>query len=629
MTKWIGMDWTAGYETVLVVEPVVDALPPVDILVVFAIIALALALFVTETLPVDVTAILVLVLLIILEPWTQMAPEDGFLGFSNHATLTVLALFIVSDAIRQTGIIQLIGRKIVSFTGASRNRQLSVIMGLAGGSAGFVNNTPIVAIFIPMVTDIADRTGVSPSKLLIPLSYAAMLGGMLTLIGTAPNLIASEASARLLDRPFTMFEFTQLGAIQLAVGIAFMLVIGHRLIPERIEPEEELYDRYELTNYLAEVVVDEDSALVGRTVSEVFDESEYNIQVVRIRRGDRLIGEPLGWRTIRPEDRLLMRTDRETLMDFVEAMDVRFPDEELDEPGEEVRELAEDEDREQVIAEMMIVPQTRLVGQTLRESRFRQRFDTTVLAVRRGGALEQVPLREITIRGGDTFLVQTTADQLEALSNMRHFVVSEAIEWTQYRRRKAPLAVGITAAVVAIAALGIYPISVAAFGGVVALVVTGCITPSGMYDAVDWNVIFLLAGLIPLGISMERTGAAMYIANAVVPLADLVPVLLFLWVFYMVTALLTELISNVGSIVLMVPVAVEVAVQTGIAPFSMVLVTTFAASTALMTPIGYQTNLMIYNKGGYQFTDFMRVGVPLQLILGVVVAGGVAVFWGV
>jgi di/tricarboxylate transporter len=611
------------------IETVMQSLPPFDVAVVFGIVFLAFALFVTEFVPMDVTAITVLVLLVLLEPWTQISVTDGFAGFSNHATLTVLALFIVSDAVRQTGVLRTIGSKIVAFAGSDERKQVGLIMGLSGSTAGIVNNTPVVAVLIPMVTDIAERTGTSPSKLLIPLSYAAMMGGMLTLIGTAPNLIASEVSARLLDRPYTMFEFTTLGAIQLVAGSSFVIFIGRHLIPERIQPGQSIVDRFELTDYLTEVVVEENSPLVGRKVSESFRELEMDVNILQIRRVDRRILEPTPGYRIQAGDELLLQTDRDTLFESVDALGIRFPDEEPSVEGKARSVIENKEETDLVLAELIVVPRTWVEGHTLEELRFRQRFDASVLGIRRGGYLAERPLKAVRLRGGDTLLVQATESALERLGNNRNFVVTREIERPTYRREKSVLVMGIVLAVVGVAALGIYPIVLTAMGGVVVLVFTGCLTPREMYEAVDWGVIFLLAGLIPLGVSMERTGAALYLAELIIPLADVVPILAFLWVFYMLTALTTEVMSNVASIIVMAPVAVEVALQIGSNPFAFILLTTFAASDSLMTPVGYQTNLMVFEKGGYKFTDFMRIGVPLQVILGVVTTLGIAVFWGV
>lgn len=613
----------------VLIENVMQPLPPFDVAVVFGIILLAFGLFVTEFVPIDITAITVLVLLVILEPWTKISVTDGFMGFSNHATLTVLALFIVSDAVRQTGVLRTIGAKIVEFAGNDERKQVGLIMGLSGSTAGIVNNTPVVAVLIPMVTDIAERTGTSPSKLLIPLSYAAMMGGMLTLIGTAPNLIASDVSARLLGRPYTMFEFTTLGAIQLVAGSAFVIFIGRHLIPERIQAGQSIIDRFQLTEYLTEVIVEENSPLVGRKVSEGFRELEMDVNILQIRRADRWIIEPTPSYRIQAGDELLLQTDRETLFESVDALGIRFPDDEPAGEAEGRPVIAETEETDLVLAELIVVPRTWVEGHTLEELRFRQRFDASVLGVRRGGGLAERPLKDVRLRGGDTLLVQTSVSALERLGNNRNFVVTQEIERSTYRREKSLIVMATVLAVVGIAALGLYPIVLTAVGGVVVLAFTGCLSPREMYESVDWGVIFLLAGLIPLGVSMERTGAALYLAELIIPLADIVPILAFLWVFYMLTALTTEVMSNVASIIVMAPVAVEVALQIGSNPFAFILLTTFAASDSLMTPVGYQTNLMVFEKGGYRFTDFMRIGVPLQIILGIVTTLGIAVIWGV
>ena len=448
------------------------------------------------------------------------------------------------------------------------------------------------------------------------------------MIGTAPNLLASDISDRLLDQPYSMFEFTQLGAIQLVVGTMFVLLVGRHLIPARIETDRSLVETFELTEYLSKVIVEDDSAIAGQTIAETFRDFDTSVTILQINRDGRWIQRPIPGYRIHPGDELLLQTDRDTLLESVDELGLAFPD---DEPSvsETVQSTIEADETEQVLAELIVVPRTSVVGHTVEELRFRQRFDASVLGVRRGGHLSEQPLKSVRLRGGDTLLVQTTDAVLERLGNNRNFVVTQEIEQPTYRPEKAPLVIGIVLAVVGTAGLGFYPIALTAMGGVVALVFTRCLAPGEMYEAVDWNVIFLLAGLIPLGISMERTGAALYLAELIIPLAAVLPILVFLWLFYLLTTLVTEVVSNVGSIIVMAPVAIEVAVQIDSNPFAFVLLTTFAASTSLMTPIGYQTNLMVFEKGGYRFTDFMRVGIPLQIVLGVVTSLGIAVFWGV
>ena len=593
-------------------------------IVVYLLTALALVLFITEVVPVDVAAISIMVLLVVLEPWTQVTPAQGLSGFANPATLTILAMFVLSEGVRRTGVLRRLGRAVARLTGKSEGKQIAATIGMAGSTAGFVNNTPIVAMLIPVVTDLAERTGTSVSKLLIPLSYAAMLGGMLTVIGTSSSLVASDLTAQFLDRgPIGMFEFTALGVLVLLTGSVYLLTIGRFLLPERVKPGGTLIDRFELAEYLTELVVTEESSLVGTTVRDAFAEEERDVLIWQIIRDGRVLPGPYAQRRFRAGDLLRVRTDRDTLMAFVEEKTLDF----AAEPTSETDETASETSSHQLV-EVVVLPNATLTGESLASVRFRQRYDATVLAMRRSGRLRNRALSTLQLRGGDTLLVQATEEAIRQLSTNRNFVVTQEIAASEFRTGKTPIALGIVAAAVLLAAVDLLPIAVAAMGGIVAMILTGCLQPGEMYDAVDWNVIFLLAGIIPLGLALEQTGGAAHLASLIVPLADLVPMVLFAALFYLLTAVITEFITNLGSVVLMFPVAIDVAVQTGADPFSFVLLVIFSASDSLMTPVGYQTNLMVFNQGGYRFTDFLRVGIPLQLLLAGVTAVGIAVRWG-
>ncbi|MFC7114366.1 SLC13 family permease [Natronoarchaeum sp. GCM10025703] len=610
--------------------------PPlsVDMLVVFGIIALALVLFVWEPVPIDVTAIGVMVALIVLEPWTGVDLAQGLSGFSSSATIAVLGMFVLSEGIRRTGLISVIGREIADRYGNSSFKQLVAVLGLSGGTAGFINNTPVVAVMIPMVSELSDRTGVSPSKLLMPISFAAMMGGMLTLVGTSTNLLASDIydSMGAEYEAFSMFEFTTLGVIVLIVGCVYLLTVGVRLTPERVLVSEELTEDFEMAEYLTEVVVEEDSQFIGQTVDECLRAVDVDADIVQFIRNKQAFTEPLAHKEIRSGDVLVLRTDRESLVSLIETQglglapdaDVAVDDETLAVEGEEREEV-----ESQQLAEVVITPDSSLIGETFETLNFRQRYNATVLAIRRGGQMIHARMDERHLRGGDTLLVQASADTFQQFANDRNFVVAGEFYVPEYRRSKLPIALGIVALVVGLAGAGLAPIAVSALGGVVAMVATGCLRPSEMYDAVDWNVIFLLAGLIPLGIAMEATGGAAFLAGHVVGIAGGLDLLLLLGVLYLLTAVLTNVVSNNASVVLMIPVAVDIAVAVGANPFAFALAVTFAASTAFMTPVGYQTNLMVYGPGGYRFTDFMRVGGPLQLLLTVVTVLGINAIWGV
>jgi di/tricarboxylate transporter len=600
-------------------------------LVVFGIIVVALVLFALEPVPIDITAIGIMVSLMILGTagpvnFTGISPAEGTSGFASSATLTVLAMFVLSAGVQRTGIVQILGRRIARITRDSLSRQLGVTMSVVGPISGFINNTAAVAILLPMVTDLAHEGGTSPSKLLIPLSYASMFGGMLTLIGTSTNILASDIVARpqYLGRPFSMFEFTALGIVVSIAGFLYLLTVGRWLLPERIRAQDDLTEEFGMAEYLTEVVVREDSPLVGETVQSGLEETDFDVDLVQLIRGNQVFLEPLAPKVIQAGDVFAVRTDRDTLVELldVEGLDL-LPDVTVDED-----ELEQAEEQENLV-EVVIAPGSFLAGETLASTNFRQRYDATVLALRRGGDVIRQRMDNLRLRVGDTLLVQATGDSVDRLNTNRNFIVAQEVERPDFRRSKVPLAVGIVAGVVGVAALNVLPIVVSALTGAVLMVVTGCLKPAEVYDSVQWDIIFLLAGVIPLGIALERTGGADFVAELIVGSSGSLPMLGVLGLMYLVTALLTNVISNNASVVLMVPVAFETARQVGGDPFAFVLAVTFAASTAFMTPVGYQTNLFVYGPGGYRFTDYVKVGTPLQLLFAVVTTFGIAVIYGV
>ena len=599
--------------------------------IVFALVGLAGLLFGLELVPNEIAALGILVLLVVLEPWTQMGPTDALSGFSSPATITVVAMFILSEGVRRTGVVRLIGRKLRQLTGRSEFRHLAATVGISGPLAGIVNNTPVVAVLIPTLVDLAKENRVSPSKLLIPLSYASMMGGMLTLIGTASTILASDLSARLIDHPIGMFEFTHLGLLVLAVGTGYLLTVGRRLIPERIRPAQDLTETFRMRAYLDRVRVSTNSPLVGKTIEEGMPGIGLDLDVLQIVRGDTVYIGPFTDQTIAEGDLLTIRADASTRSDFIDRMGL----EELP-----LRHVSDDAfiDETHTLLECTVPPDSKLEGETLISSAFRNRYGATVLAVRRGDAVVRDAVESETLHEGDSLLLQTTRDQEALLETVRDLVVTrstpathrspEAEEGTN-RRDKMPLALSIVGAVVAGAAVGLYPIVVMALAGVVAMVVTGCVKTDEAYAAVSWNVFFLMSGVIPLGLAMQKTGAAAYLAGSILTVTEALPLVLILGLFYLLTALLANLIGNNASVIIMIPIAVDAALRVGGNPFAFVLAVTFAASTAFMTPVGYQTNLMVYTPGGYRFGDFLRAGAPLQLLLAVVTTLGIWAFWGV
>ena len=599
----------------------------VDIVVVLAVVGFAVVLFLTEAMPVDVTAILLMVVLAVLEPWTTISPTDAISGFANEATVTVLAMLILSSGVSRTGLVQELGRRMTAFAGTSLRKQLIATVGITSPLSGFLNNTPVVALLVPVVTDLANRGDTSPSKLLIPLSYASQLGGMLTLVGTSTNILASDISARLGRRypelhRFSMFEFTELGMLVVLFGGTYLIFVGHRLLPARLPPNQDFLDTYDVGDYVAELAVDPDSRFVGDSVETVTDALGSDIDIVEVVHTHSETVAPRQAATLHEGDRLVVRTNRSVVaeppsfdgMDFVRG-----------DPALDTIETTE----QATLVELVVAIDSRLVGERLNPERFRDEYGAAVLGLRspRDGLVDRIVGRRLRV--GDTLLVEVAEETVTRLTREDDFIVAYEPPAPDYRTEKAPEAVAILAGVVGLATLEILPLLISALSGVVAMVLAGVLEPNELYDAVEWDVIFLLAGVIPLGIALERTGAAAFLAAQIVAWGGDLPAVVVLWVFYLVTGLITEVISNNASVVLLIPVAAASAAQLGANPFAFVLAVTFAASTAFLGPIGYQTNLFVYGPGGYRFGDYFRIGAPLQLILSVVVVAGIVVFWGV
>ncbi|MFC7133504.1 MULTISPECIES: SLC13 family permease [Salinibaculum] len=620
-------------------------------LVVFVLIGVAVALFVTELLPPDMTAIAVLVALAVLEPYTEVAATDAIAGFASPAVVTIIAMYILSDAVEGSGVVDWLGAHLARATHGDDTRLLGATTTSTGLFAGVVNNTPVVAVFIPMVSDLAEEAGVSPSKFLMPLSFAAMLGGTLTLVGSSINLLASDVSEQLIDHPLGMFEFTPLGVLVFGVGVVYLVTVGYWLTPARLAPERSVTEAYDLERNLAQVRVRPDSPLVGRTAADLFLDAdlELDLDVLQIDRERAVVAdeedvEGLQTRAIHDTyiagsgqpiasgDVLTVRADRQVLNRFAEAYDLRqFPRERVD------AERLAAEAHPGMLVEAVVPPDSDWVDSTPEAEKLTERFETKVIARRRGDEVAQSGLSKSRFRAGDTLLLQTTESAIEFFYDEDDLIPLDGApdptpdiepEAPPELDARAPLSVGILVVAVLLAAATPLSIPVTALGGVVAMVVTGCLSPADAYDAVSWPVVFLLAGILPLGVALQRTGGAAFLGDAIGGAAvGLAPVLV-VTLLYLVTALLAAVVTPVATVVLLGPVAVDTARTLGVDPFAFVLATLFGASAAYITPIGYQTNLMVYGPGGYRFTDYLRVGGPLLALLSVVTTVGITVIYG-
>ena len=578
-----------------------------------AVVVAALICFITEWLPVDITAFCVAVVLIVLG---LVTPEEGIAGFSNSATITVMAMFILSAGITRTGVITIFRDLLLKWGGKSISRQILVMGLLVGPISGFINNTAVVAIFLPIVEDWCKKRGVSPSKLLMPLSFVTILGGMITVIGTSTNVLASGIARELGYGEFGLFQFTQLGIVTFLIGLGYLAFIAPRLLPNRKNLNSDLVSEdYGLEDYVTEVIVKPDSKLVGKTLHSAQLRRDFGVDVLEIIRDRERLFAPIANRQICANDILMVRGKTEDVLQIRTEQgwdllpDIKFNHKSLETELSSVNEG---------IAEVLILSNSRLIGTTLRNLKFRQRYNLTVLAIRRGEELIRDRLNSIPLKFGDLLLVQGAKPSLLGLQTTRELLVIEQKEPETIRRDKAWIAIATVLGVILLAAFDLLPILVSALVGVVVMIVTGVLKPGELYGVVRWDVIFLLAGLIPLGTAMENSGATKWLADNLMVVGNNFNGYWILLFFFIVTSLLTEILSNNASVVLLIPIAVKVAESLNLNPVAMMFAVTFAASNSFMTPIGYQTNTMVYSPGSYKFGDFFRVGAPLNVIMAIV-----------
>ena len=578
-----------------------------------AVVIAALVCFVTEILPVDITALCVAVILIVLG---LVTPDEGIAGFGNSATITVMAMFILSAGITRTGVVQIFRDLLIEWGGKSISRQILVMGLLVGPISGFINNTAVVAIFLPIIEEWCKKRDVSPSKLLMPLSFVTILGGMITVIGTSTNVLASGIAKDLGYEEFSLFQFTSLGIITFFVGLAYLAFIAPRLLPNRKDRNRDrVSEDYGLEDYVTEVIVKPSSKLIGKTLRSAQLRRDFQVDVLEIIRNGERLPQPVAERIVCANDILIMRGKTEDVLKIRSEQDLDL----LPEVKFNSQNLETELSSAGVgVAEVLILSNSRLIGTTLKDIKFRQRYNLTVLAIRRGEELIRDRLSRERLRFGDLMLVRGAKQSLLGLQTTRELLVIEQKEPSAIRRNKAGIAIAIILGVILLAAFNVVPILVSALIGVVLMIITGCLQPGELYAAVRWDVIFLLAGLIPLGTAMENSGATEWLADNLLAVGGNLNGYWILLFFFVITSVLTEILSNNASVVLLIPIAVKVAESLDLNPVAMMFAVTFAASNSFMTPIGYQTNTMVYSPGGYKFGDFFRVGAPLNLIMAIV-----------
>jgi di/tricarboxylate transporter len=584
-------------------------------LLVLIILAVAVILFVSERLRVDLIALMVLITLSLTGLVTV---EEAFSGFASPAVITVWSVYIVSGGLIRSGIADRLANFMLRLAGNSYLRLLLVIMVTIGIMSSFMNNIGAVAILLPAVVSVARKINVAPSKLLIPMAFTSLLGGNMTLIGTPPNILATsimETYGGL--EPFGFFDFTPMGAIVLTTGILYFMLIGNRLLPSRT-PGGQLVDAYHIRDYLSEVRIGEKSALVGKTLTESQLGQRYNLNIVQIQRGQERLLVPSQDPLLTIGDILLVQGSSQNILTASEGLGLEAI------PEWKFEELSQGS---QAMAEVTLSPGSPMQGQTLKQSDFRTRYGLTVLAIQHRGKSIVTDLADIPLDFGDALLIQGPAERISHLRRNEEFLILETPPMDTKRTKKAPLAVLILFAVLLVVSFRILHVSTAMLIGAMLMVLFGVLNMDEAYKAIEWKSVFLIAGMLPMGIAMQNSGTALYLAQKIVELVGDWGTVAVLMGIFLMTALMTEVMSNAAATVLVTPIAIDAARSLGANPQTFVMAVVIAAATSFLMPIGHQANVLIFGPGGYKFGDYTKVGVWLNIIIFIVVAIFLPLIW--
>ncbi|MFL6197099.1 MAG: SLC13 family permease [Thermoanaerobaculia bacterium] len=581
-------------------------------LVLFLLVAVVAA-FSMERIPVDVTTLLLLCILVVTK---ILSVEEAFSGFSNDIIIILGSIFILSGALMKGGVLDHLGEAIHRLARGSRTKVLLCVMPVTSFISSFMNNTTCTAVLMPAVLGVCRRSRISPSKMLIPLAYASMLGGTCTLIGTSTNVAASGYIKSAGLAPFSMFEFLPVGVAVSALGILFMALFGNRLLPqtgERAGYEEE----YAMREFLSEVVLTPGSPLAGRSLRDS-RLADMGLQVRAVLRGNRRMhADP--YMVLEEGDLMLVQANREALLQVREraGIDIR-PD---------VTVGAEEEDGNGLkIVEAVLLPQSNLVGRTIRELDFRRRFGLTVLAIYRQGHALATRIAGLPLRAGDVVLVQGRPARFRFLADNSDLFILQEMEHQPDRRRKGLYAMGIFLLAVLASSLGWLPLPIAFLAAALGVIATRLITMEEAYNLIDWRLLILIAGMTSFGLAMQKTGAAAWVAGLIVAWVSPFGTVAVMLAFVVLTMLLTQPMSNAAAALVVLPVAMTTAHQLGLSPRTFAVLVTLSASLSFITPFE-PSCLIVYGPGKYRFRDFVIAGAPLTAVVVIVILLMVPVLW--
>ena len=579
---------------------------------VLALLVFAIALFATERISVDIITFMLLIALVVSG---VLAPQEAFEGFSNDIIIILGAIFVISGALQETGVLDLLGARILKLAGDNPNRLLLLLTSSTAGISAFMNNTTVTAMFLPPTIGVARRANLSPSRLLMPLAFASILGGTCTLIGTSTNVAVSGYIKKSGMPELGMFEITPLGLIIVVVGLAYLMLIGRRLLPEH--KEASLTANYAMREYVSEIIVLPNSPLIGQK-SYDSDLNVLEFQILKIIRGEAQL-RPGHDVSLAEGDTLLVEGKADTLMKVkkIEGIEIKpeFTLGDLDLQTGQMR-----------IAEVLLTPQSELHGRTLKEANFRQYYGLTVLAIFRHGQSLREQVSDTVLRVGDLLLVQGEDARIESLRAQPGLSLLGEVTEPLYHPRKGLLTIIFFGAAVTIGALGFVPLSIAFLSAAVLTVVMRCISVERAYEFVDWRLLVLIGGMTAFGTAMAKTGAAAYLAGLVVQWFAPFGILAILGGFFALTIILTQPMSNAAAALVVLPVAISAAQQLGANERTCAIGIMLAASVSFITPFE-PSCILVYGPGKYRFIDFVKVGLGLTIVLTITVLALIQFFW--
>ena len=586
-----------------------NASPLISPLLALFLVVVMFVLFVRETYSTEVVAIAGTALMLA----TGILPYgDALAVLSNPAPWTIAAMFIVMGALVRTGALDVLTR-LAEGTAKTRPKTAvaAVILAVMGGSA-IMNNTPVVVVMIPVMVQLSQTLGVKASKLLIPLSYAAIMGGSLTLIGTSTNLLVDGVARNQGLEPFGIFEILPIGLVVSVWGLIYMSIFAPRLLPDRDSMANMLSDRSKM-KFFTEAVIPPDSNLIGREVTGVQLFRREGVRLIDVVRGDRSLRRELAGVVLQVGDRVVLRTQMTELLSL--------------QANRELRRVDQVSAVETTTVEALITPGCRMVGRSLGSLRLRRRYGVYPLAVHRRNQNIGRQLDALVVKVGDTLLLEGAPEDIQRLAADMEMVDVSHPSARAYRRAHAPIAIAALAGIVVLAALGVAPILFLAVLAVALVLVTGCIDADEAFSFVDGQLLALIFGMLAVGAGLQNSGAIALIVDAVSPGMAALPAPLIVLAVFLMTSTLTEIVSNNAVAVIMTPIAITLAAALGLDPRPLVIAVMIAASCAFSTPIGYQTNTLVYGPGGYKFSDFMRVGIPLNLSVAVIASVVIPLIW--